>query len=68
MILLHHGHARLIDRLGGPVAVKKALKLKETRQAVSLWRKRGIPHKHRPAMAALAKAERARLPARFFAA
>lgn len=60
-----HQHAKLIDKLGGPTLLKAKLKLKESRQAVSAWKTRGIPFKHRFRVAELAKTMSIKTPKSF---
>ncbi len=58
-------HAKLIDKLGGPAAVLKALGLKQSRQSVSNWRNRGVPWRYRVAVAKLAAEKNISVPRGF---
>ena len=65
---MHYGRMEpdIIDRLGGAKALAEALGL--TKQAVTNWRlgKRGIPWRHRPAIARLAADRAEALPIGFW--
>ena len=58
-------HGKLIDDLGGYIAV--ATRLRQKPRAVSNWRKRGVPWKWRPAVEAMADRAKVKLPSGFFA-
>lgn len=55
---------QLIDDLGGNAALAKALGL--TPNAISNWRKRGIPWKVRPTVARMAAEKAVALPPNFW--
>jgi hypothetical protein len=57
---------QLIDDLGGNAALAKALGL--TPNAISNWRKRGIPWKVRPTVARMAAEKAVELPVNFWGA
>lgn len=64
-------HSKLINALGGPAALSRivverlgtAIRISPT--AVSHWRFRGIPHRHRVAIARFAAAEGIEIPENF---
>lgn len=58
-------HRELILALGGTKAV--AEQIRQPRSAVSNWQKRGVPWRWRPAIAAMARRKRIKLPAEFLA-
>jgi hypothetical protein len=61
--------SEFIDRLGGPTKVARMLtrRMKEpvSQQSVSLWRKRGIPHRYRVSMVTEAAENDIPVPANF---
>lgn len=63
-------HARFIDDLGGPTAVAEAIRYRMgrglTSQAVSNWKRRGIPYRYRGALTVLAQEKEVETPADFF--
>ncbi len=59
-------HAELIDKLGGPAEVAKALNLKEPNRVYN-WREREIAWRFRPRIAKLAKRAKVDLPEGFLA-
>lgn len=58
-----HSHKQIIEAIG-PKAVKDAYGL--SRQRLHAWKKRGIPHSHRVAVARLAAMSGVSVPADFF--
>lgn len=62
--------AKLIDELGGPTAVIKAvnerLGTNHSSQMVSMWRLRGIPYRYRGILSVLAQEKGVKTPADFF--
>lgn len=63
-------HSQLIADLGGATAVAGAIKsrlgIRLTSQAVSNWKRRGIPFRYRGALVVLAQEKGAKTPADFF--
>jgi hypothetical protein len=56
-----HPHATLIDALGGPWKLARAMAregVRRTPQGVSHWKRRGVPWRHRPLVARIARAMR----------
>lgn len=56
-------HSKLIVELGGTGAVASALGQQDS--AVSMWKRRGVPWRWRPAVAELAEAKGVELPEGF---
>lgn len=60
--------SRLIDNLGGPTAVSKAINTRLeldppiTPQAVSMWKVRGIPYRYRACLTIVARDKSLRVP------
>lgn len=63
-------HATFIDDLGGPtsvaIAINARLRVGITSQAVSNWKRRGIPFKYRGTLTVLAQEKEVDTPADFF--
>lgn len=65
-------HSQFLDDLGGPakiaayVSERLSMDPPMTPQAVSMWRKRGIPHGYRMALAVMAQAHGVAVPGGFF--
>jgi len=59
-----------LDRLGTPTEIRdyvvNRLHIKRlTRHAISMWKLRGIPYRHRPSLIALAEERGVKVPAGF---
>lgn len=59
-----HAHSSLIDAIG-PAVIRGQFSL--SHQRLHAWRKRGIPHTHRPAIAHLAALQGKQIPEGFLA-
>lgn len=64
--------AKLIDDLGGPLAVSEMVRArtghKNTPQAISMWKRRGIPYRYRAALMIEAQERGIGVPAGFLGA
>ena len=66
----HEDHNKLIDDLGGPKAVadaiNKRLGTNHTGQAISNWKRRGIPYRYRGTLIVMAQEQDVETPGDFF--